>query len=90
MQAEINTTNMEEATVVDSARRAGVIDRTIRVKVVRKPCSPKALFEFPDTPEIRELLECYRRREVLPIPARTLLIARADLYREARAVRGGL
>lgn len=90
MHAEITTTNLDEATVVDAARRAGIIDRTIRVRVVRKPCSAKALFEFPATPEIRQLLESYHRRELLPIPARTLLIARADLYREARAARGGL
>lgn len=90
MQAEITTTNMEEGAVVDAARRAGIIDHTIRVTVIRKACSPKALFCFPDTPEIQDLLKRYNRRELLPIPARTLLIARADLYREARAVRGGL
>lgn len=90
MNAEITTTNMEEAAVVDAARRAGVLDRTIRITVVKKPCSPRALFGFPDTPEIRKLLERYHRRELLPIPARTLLIARADLYRAARAARGGL
>ncbi len=90
MQAEITTTNMEEATVVEGARRVGVIDRNVRVAITRKPCSPRALFTFPDTPAIRDLLERYHRREILPIPARTLLIARADLYREARAARGGL
>ena len=90
MIAEITTISLDEATVVDAARRVGVIDRKNRVKVVRKPCSPKALFEFPDTPEIRELLDRYNRRELLPIPARVLMIARADLYREARAARGGL
>lgn len=90
MQAEITTTNMEEATTVEAARRSGVIDRTIKVTVVKKPCSPKALFSFPDTTEIRKLLERYHRCEILLIPARTLLIVRADMYREARAARGGL
>jgi len=83
MQAEITTTNMEEATVIRASKLAAVA-------VIKKPCSPKALFVFPDTPEVRDLLDRYHRRELLPIPARTLLITRADLYREARAARGGL
>jgi hypothetical protein len=60
------------------------------VSVIKKSCSPRALFVFPDTPEVRDLLERYARKEILLIPARTLLIVRADLYRRARAVRGGL
>ncbi len=79
---KIVTQSLDEAATV---RAAG-----FPVVTVKKACSPKSLFEFPDSPEIRDLLERYARRELLPIPARTLLVARADLYREARAVRGGL
>lgn len=79
---KIVTQSLDEAATV----RAAGFD----VVTVKKACSPKALFEFADTPEIRELLERYTRREILSIPARTLLVARADLYREARAARGGL
>lgn len=48
MTAEITTTNMEEVSVVDAARRAGIIDRNVRVSITKKPCSPRALFCFPD------------------------------------------
>ncbi len=80
---KIVTQSLDEAATV---RAAGFPVVTVKKSFF----PPKALFEFPDSPEIRDLLERYARRELLPIPARTLLVARADLYREARAARGGL
>lgn len=87
MQAEITqptitTMSLDEAAVI---RAAGHI-----VTVERKPCSLRAMFIFADAPAIRDLLDHYHRREVMPIPQRLLMIARSNLYREARAARGGL
>lgn len=83
--AEINITTMslDEATVVEATYPGSVT-------VERKPCSVRAMFTFHDSPEVRDLLDRYAHRAILPIPSRTLLIVRADLYRRARAARGGL
>lgn len=78
----ITTDSLDQATIVEASGKL--------VTVERKPCSPKAQFIFTDSPEIRDLLERYERREILNIPARKLLTTRADLYRRARAARGGL
>jgi len=78
---EITTISIDEAATV---RASG-----FTVTVSKKPCSPRAQFAFPDIPEIRDILERYARREILQIPARVLMIARADLYREARSARAG-
>jgi hypothetical protein len=79
---KIPTMSLDEATVIRAAGHD--------VIVTKKACSVRALFELPDTAEVRELLRKYSNREVLPIPTRSLLVARADLYREARSARGGL
>lgn len=78
----ITTISFDEAAAV---RASGY-----QVTVSRKQCSPRAQFTFPDTPEVRNLLDRYQRKEILPIPTQVLLIMRSDLYHEARAVRGGL
>lgn len=58
------------------------------VEVYRQPAGRRALFSFPDSTEIRDLLDRYERREVLPIPAKAILNARTELYHlAARAVR---
>lgn len=83
MEPTITTMSLDEVAPIEATFPGSVT-------VERKPCSLKAQFTFPNTPETRDLLERYHRREVLPIPARTLLIVRSDLYRRARAARGGL
>ena len=83
MKLTISTTSFDEASIV---RASGIAE----VTTIKKPCSPKALFTFADTPAVRDLLARYMRGERLPISPRHLLIIRADLYREARSARGGL
>jgi len=61
------------------------------VEAVRQAASRRCVFYFPDTPEIRSLLDRYERREVLPLPAKDLLSAKTHLYHEAaRALREAL
>lgn len=61
------------------------------VEIYRQPAGRRALFSFADTPEIRDLLERYERRECLPLPAKAILNARTELYHvAARVAREGL
>lgn len=61
------------------------------VETYRQPAGRRALFSFADTPEIRDLLDRYERRECLPIPAKSVLNAKTELYHQAaRVVREGL
>lgn len=61
------------------------------VEVVRQAGSRRAVFYFPDCPHTRELLEKFDRREVIPLPAKSILNARTELYFEAsRIVREAL
>lgn len=61
------------------------------VETVRQAASRRCVFYFPDTPEIREMLDSYERRDVLHLPAKILLSARTELYHEAaRALREAL
>jgi len=76
------TMSIDEATALRASK--------FKVTTVKKACSPRAMFEFEDTPETRALLLQFERMELLPISPRMLLITRADLYREARSARGGL
>ena len=82
MPFSASTMSLDEATVL---RASG-----FKVTTVKKACSVKAMFIFDDTPATRDLLRRFSQMELLPIPPRNLLIARADLYREARSSRGGL
>ena len=76
------TMSLDEASILRASNHI--------VTVTKKACSPRAMFEFSDTQETRDLLLRFSRMEMLPVPPRMLLIARADLYREARSARGGL
>lgn len=58
------------------------------VEVVRQAAARRCVFYFADTPEIRELLEKFDRKEILPLPAKAVLNARTQLYHDAaRALR---
>lgn len=52
------------------------------VETLRQAATRRCVFYFPDTPEVRKLIEAYERREVLPIPSKALLNARTQLYFE--------
>jgi len=58
------------------------------VESLRQASTRRCVFYFDDTPAIRDLIDRYERRECLPIPAKSILNARVELYHEAaRAVR---
>lgn len=82
MTFSASTMSLDEATVL---RASG-----FKVTTVKKACSPRAMFEFEDSPATRDILRRFSLMELIPISPRTLLITRADLYREARSARGGL
>lgn len=61
------------------------------VEVIRQPAGRRALFIFDETPEIRDLIDRFERREILPVPHKALLCSRTRLYYEAaKAVREAL
>lgn len=61
------------------------------VETYRQPAGRRALFSFEDCIETRDLLAMYERRECLPVPAKTILNAKTELYHQAaRVVREGL
>jgi len=63
----------------------------LAVEVVRQAGGRRCVFYFSDAPEIRELLDRYERRECLPLPAKSVLQARTELFHEAaRVIREGL
>ena len=59
------------------------------VNTAKQPCSPRCLFEYPDTPEIRELLEKYENRQILPLPAKSVNQAYSKLLTQARSLQIG-
>lgn len=56
------------------------------IEVRKQPAGRRALFTFDDTPEIRDLLDRYERREALTIPPKSILNARTELYHQAKRV----
>jgi hypothetical protein len=56
------------------------------VETYRQPAGRRALFSFADTPEIRDLLNRYERRECLTIPAKSVLNAKTELYHQAARI----
>ena len=61
------------------------------VEAVRQAASRRCVFYFPDTPQLKDMLDRYERRECLPLPAKEILNARTELYHEAaRAIREAL
>jgi len=80
---QITTKDINHAAI---ARAAGYF-----IETIRQPAGNRALFIFDEDPRIRDLIDRYERKECLPLPAKTVLNARTELYHEAaRAVRGGL
>ena len=65
--------------------------RGMYVEAVRQPGTRRCVFYFDDTPEIRDLIDRYERRECLPIPPKEVLNARTEIYHlAARVIRGEL
>lgn len=63
----------------------------LSVEAVRQPGGRRCVFYFDETPAILELIDRYERRELLPIPPKSVLNARTELYHLAdRTVRGEL
>jgi len=61
------------------------------VEVLRQAATRRAVFYFDDTEEIRDLLDKFERRGCLPIPQKTVLNARTELYHQAvKAIREAL
>jgi len=60
------------------------------VETLRQAASRRAIFYFDDCPRTRMLIDMYERKECLPIPAKTILNCRTELYHQAlRVVRAG-
>ena len=69
---QMSTRDINQAAI---AKAAGYL-----VETVKQAGSRRAVFYFADNREIRDLLEKYETREVLPIPAKTILNARTELF----------
>lgn len=80
---QIKTTdrNIKRAAVV---RGAGHTVTTIKL-----PASPRCAFEYQDSPEIREILDAYEMRQVLPIPQKAIMQAYSALLAECKGLNQG-
>lgn len=79
---QMSTRDLNHAAI---AKAAG-----LAVEVVRQAGGRRCVFYLPDVPALRELIDRYERRECLPLPAKSVLQARTELYHEAaRVIREG-
>lgn len=77
----MTTADIRQAAVVQAAGH--------QVNVLKKPCSPRCIFEFFDNPAIRQLLSDYEQRKVLSIPQKTIMAAYTDLLSACKALKVG-
>lgn len=64
---------------------AVLIAANIKVTTFRKPGrSQTVIGEFPDTPEIRAMIEAYERRQILPVPQKSVMQAYVELGYECK------
>lgn len=77
----ITTADVRQAAVIQAAGH--------QVEVLKKPCSPRCLFEFADTPETRYLVDAYERRRVLTIPPKNIMDAYTNLLSACKALKVG-
>lgn len=77
----ITTRDVRQAAVIQAAGH--------QVETLKQPCSPRCLFEFADTPEIRKLLEDYERRRVLSIPPKAIMTAYTNLLSACKSLKEG-
>lgn len=76
-------------TTKDMRQAAVIFAAGYPVEVRRDGNSPRCLFEIPDNPATRELLEDYEMRRSLVIPPKQILQAYAELITRCKAVKSG-
>lgn len=80
---QISTRDINQAAL---AKAAG-----LHVEASRRPGTRRCIFHFDDSAEIRALIDAFERRECLPLPPKTVLNARTEVYHLAdRVCRGEL
>lgn len=71
-------------------RQAAVIQAAgIQVDAIKKPASPRCMFQFEDSPATRHLLENYERRRTLSIPPKSIMEAYTNLLSVCKTLQAG-
>ncbi len=60
-----------------------------QVTTIKKPCSPRCLFEYEDCPATRQLIIEFESRYILQIPLKSIFQAYSDLTGECKSLREG-
>lgn len=71
-------------------RQAAIIQAAgIQVDPIKKPASPRCIFQFEDSIISRALLENYERRKALSIPPKSIMEAYTNLLSVCKTLQAG-
>lgn len=77
----INTTDIIQAAILSALG--------IKVTPYKKAASPRCLFEIPDNPEVRAILDAYETRQVMPVPHKDFITAYRKMLSACKDLKQG-
>ena len=80
---------MNTITDRDIRRAAVVMAAGYSVNTIKLQCSPRCAFEYPDVQAVRQLLDDYELRKILPIPSKSVFQAHALLLSRCKDFQSG-
>lgn len=70
-------------------KRAAVVKAAGYPVHIFKLCSPRCVAEYPDTPEIKQLLEAYEAGRLLPVPQKKIMQAYGEIMGQCKDLKQG-
>lgn len=70
-------------------KRAAVVKAAGHHVHIFKLCSPRCVAEYPDTPEVKALLDAYENRQLLPIPPKKIMLAYGEIMGQCKGLKQG-
>lgn len=70
-------------------KRAAVVKAAGYPVNIFKLCSPRCVAEYPDTPEVKALIEAYENRQILPISPKKIMLAYGEIMGQCKDLKVG-
>ena len=73
----------------DFQRAAVIFAAGYPVEVYKLPCSPRCAAPYPDSPEVRRLLQTYEAKQSVDVPVKTIMHCYGLLIAKSKDLRAG-
>ncbi len=73
----------------DLQRSAVIFAAGYPVDIYKMPCSPRCVATYPDSQDVRRLLQAYESKQALDLPVKTVMHCYGLLIAKAKDLRAG-